>query len=472
MSNEPTETTKGDNAACDGKVASVNGAPAKKKRGASHQITKNDFEDCDNDEAENEDKLKQGFSRASDEVLLKRKIYKVKRSSETPKPTNAEAQNGTGEAPTPDSSTDKESTTKTGSSSSNPFASTILASSTEKATELVKSPKKVFGFGSASGFGATGSGSSGFGGGEGFAGVGSSGKSSGFGSSGSTGTSEFAFASSSSTTKSLFGNSDGSGITFSLSKESDTRNASASTKTVGTTETTKLPDKVDLKTGEEDEDAIQTVRCKSHEWVEDDGGKISDSVGSNGDNDSKRNKANPSIQSSTQFQAAISTVNSNVPDKKGSGDVKGDKSDSSSTRENGTEGTASDRKSSANAVKFRWMELGIGPVKILKSKSNPERLRLVQRRESSKMGPATKVILNIPLWKESTCERKKDDLRYVYLNSIKEGKVCQYLFKFKENADAGIFFHHLTEHIPIARQCFAGTAASKAGVVTPAQKDS
>jgi hypothetical protein len=53
---------------------------------------------------------------------------------------------------------------------------------------------------------------------------------------------------------------------------------------------------------------------------------------------------------------------------------------------------------------FRWMKLGIGPVKILRSKSNPERLRLVQRRESFKNGPATKVILNVPLWKESSIQ--------------------------------------------------------------------
>ena len=478
MANELAETAKDDNAAADGKAASVDEPAAKKKRGAPHQITKDDFEDGNDEELENEEKLKQGFSRASDEVISKRKIYKVKRSFVTPKPTDVEAKDGTGEAPTTGTPSSKEPFTKNGGgSSSNPFASTILtSSSSEKPTEVVKSPKKVFGFGSASGFGAvlsSGSGSSGFGGGGGFAGVGIGGKSSGFGSSGANGTtSGFVFGSSSSTasggtTKSLFGNGGASGITFSLSKESDTRNPSTSTKTGGSTETTKLPDKVELKTGEEDEDAIHTVRCKSHEWVEDDGGKNSNS---NSD-DSKKSSSNPSVQSSTQFQAAISIASSGNPDKKGNGGVKGDESNSSPTGENGTEATASTHKSSADDVQFRWMELGIGPVKILRSKSNPERLRLVQRRESSKNGPATKVILNIPLYKESNCERKKDDLRYVWLKSIKEGKFCQYLLKFKENADAGNFHHHLTEHIPLARQCFAGAVASKTAVATPAQKD-
>jgi len=474
--------------------------PAKKKRGASHQITKDDFEDGESGDSENEDKLKQGFARASDEVISKRKMYKVKRSFATTKSTNVEAKNDTEAAPTPDSSADKEPTTKTDGDSSkpsestaltpstkkssNPFASTILtSSSTEKPAEEGKSPKKLFGFGSASGFGAglsTSSGSSGFGGGGGFAGVGTGGQSSGFGSSGTTGTLEFGFGSSSSTanggtTRSLFGNTGASSAAYSLSKGSDTGNDSTSMKAAGTTESTILPDKVDLKTGEEDEDTIHSGRCKSHEWVAQDiVGKNSDSVGGNGDGNSKKIISNPSVQSSTQFQAAISTANNSNDDKKENDGVKGDKSDSNPTPVNGTAATASASNPSAKDGNFRWMELGVGPVKILRSKSNPERLRLVQRRESSKNGPATKVILNVPLWKESTCERKKDDLRYVCLKSIKDGKICQYLLRFKENADAGYFHHHLTENIPLARQCFSETVVSGPSETTesaPAQKD-
>jgi len=500
MSNESTEIGKGDSTAGEVEAVSAEEPPAKKKRGASHQITKDDFEDGENDDSENEDKLKQGFKRASDEVISKRKIYKVKRSFATRETTSVDTENGVSATPKPpaneepttksggDSSNQSGSTMSTANGSSNPFASTILiSSSTKKPTEGDRPPKKVFGFGSASGFGAaasgssTGSGSSGFGGGGGFAGVGNIGKSSGFGSSGIAGTtSGFVFGSSSSTasggsTKSLFGNAGASGASFSLSKESDTKKDSTSTNTFGSATSTKLPDKVDLKTGEEDEDAIHTGRCRSYVWVvEDDDEKNSDSAGSNDDGDSGKNKANPSVQSSTQFQAAISTASSSNKDKKENGGVKGDKSDSSPAREDGTEATASANKSSDEDVKHRWKKLGVGPVKILRSKSNPGRLRLVQRQESNKGGSASTLILNVPLWKESTCERDKQAQTYLHLKTMKEGEICQYNFQFKESADAGSFHHHLSEHIPRARQCFDETAAStalKTNETTPAKKD-
>lgn len=443
MSTESPKTANGDEPA------------AKKKRGADHQITKDDYEDeGDGDSGNNEDKLKQGsFARASEDVLAKRKIYKAKRTvASAASSSDKAASTGFGSG----SSTFASATPAASSGgSSNPFASTVLASSS---TEKAGSPaKKVFGFGSATGFGtatsglSAGNGSSGFGGGGGFAGVGTSGKSSGFGSSSTGSTQGFVFGSSSNgsgTTKSLFGNTGASKISFSLSssKKSDNSNDSSGTKGVDASKTTKLPDKVDLKTGEEDEEAIHSGRCKSFEWVVEiadgtDGG----SADANDDGDDRtspnKNKTNLSVQSSTQFQAAISS-SSNGEDQ--NDNAKGSKSASDATPANG---------------KHRWMELGIGPVKILRSKSNPERLRLVQRRESSKMGPATKVILNIPLWRESTCERDRQALQYLRLKTMKEGKMCQYSLKFKENADAGYFYHHLMDHIPLARQCFNGKAA-------------
>lgn len=421
--------------------------PAKKKRGASHQITKDDYEDEDDEGDENnDDKLKQGFKRASDDVLAKRKIYKVKRDfgakpAETTPATDKE-----------DSEEKKE--TAPASASSNPFASTSFASSTEK-------PKTGFGFGSSSGFGAasgsssksgfgtaSGSTGSGFGNGSsgfGFASVGTSGKSSGFGSSSGSGSSSgFTFgskaAANGSPSKSLFGNP--SSINFSLSKPADD--------TKKEIELTKLPENVDLKTGEEDETEVHSGRCKSFEWILDDATNGSSADGSGGDGNSSSTKTNPSVQSSTQFQAAISSSKSN-----GESDENDTESNSASdTKANG----ATDSKASGTCEKHRWTELGIGPVKILQSKSNPERLRVVQRRESSKMGPATKVILNIPLWRESTCERDRQALQYLRLKTMKEGKMGQYLLKFKDNSGAGYFYHYLTERLPMARKCFADTS--------------
>jgi len=517
MSNESPETANDVTAAVNVEAVSEQQPPAKKKRGASHQITKDGYDDADDDDSEKEEKLKQGFKRASNEVISKRKIFKVKRTFAAPKTAEAIATNGSGAALMSVSSTDKKAAATLGSGSnllaststapaakasdsSNPFASTVLtSSSTEMPTEAGTTAKKVFGFGSTSGFGAatsassTGNGSSGFGGGGGFAGVGTGGKPSGFGSSSSSAsgsTPSFIFGSSSAvvaggdggggggsdTPKSLFGNIGASSITFSLSKKSDNSKDSTAMKAADTTNTTTLPDKVDLKTGEEDEETIHSGRCKSFIWVvEDNSGRTDgDSADGNDDDDDQtsptKNKTNLSVQSSTQFQAAISSSKPKAASITSSNDdidqndaVKGAKSASDATPENGTGIAVSAFNSSDTSVKHRWVELGIGPVKILRSKSNPERLRLVQRRESSKMGPATKVILNVPLWNESSCERDRQAQQYLRLKTMKDGKMCQYSLKFKENTDAGYFHHHLTDHIPLARQCFSETAAATAG---------
>eukprot|EP00531_Pseudo-nitzschia_arenysensis_P020762 CAMPEP_0116130966 /NCGR_PEP_ID=MMETSP0329-20121206/8759_1 /TAXON_ID=697910 /ORGANISM="Pseudo-nitzschia arenysensis, Strain B593" /LENGTH=387 /DNA_ID=CAMNT_0003625375 /DNA_START=152 /DNA_END=1312 /DNA_ORIENTATION=- len=387
MTTESQEATKREEPAAEIKADEP---PAKKKRGAENQITKDDYDaGGDDDEAENDDRLKpNSFKRASEEVLAKRKIVKVRRTFGA---SSAPA------APTTEASADDKSDKAPAPDSSNPFAKTNFASPSSSSE-----PKKVFGFGSSSGFGAAKSsnnGSSGFGSSSssgfgsstsngfgngsssGFAGVGSGGKSSGFGSGNATG---FVFgsskSSSNSNSKSLFGNAGASNISFSLSSTK----AEDEKKDADKTQATKLPDKVELKTGEEDEKEIYHARCKSCEWIAVEstaGAKPADTNGENG-NKGSPTKTNPSVQSSAQFQTAISSSK--------------DADETKKEPEKAVNGDAS--TSSAEGAKHRWMELGIGPVKILQSKSNPERLRLVQRRESSKNGPATKVILNIPLW--------------------------------------------------------------------------
>jgi len=270
-------------------------------------------------------------------------------------------------------------------------------------------------------------------------GFGSSSSTSGFGTDTGNKTSGFGgFGSSSTTTasssapKSFFGSGANSSITFSFSKGADSEPAAK-----GNENPANLPDFVDLKTGEEDEEAIHSGRCKAFEWFivgENDGGNSAGNETDHNGEPAVNSAKNPSVQSSTQFQTTISTSESKDPSNKGG---------------------ASDTEEG------KWKELGTGPVKILKSKSRPARLRLVQRRESSKNGPATKVILNAPLWKESTCERDRQAQQYLHLKTLKDGKMCQFLLKFKESHDAGYFHHHLMEEIPLARRCFVPKEETK-----------
>ena len=197
-----------------------------------------------------------------------------------------------------------------------------------------------------------------------------------------------------------------------------------------------LPDNVELTTGEEEEKVIHEGRCKSFIWVLDDKDETKDgSAGGHDDVTDAAGKANPSVKPSTEFHAAITNItksedssSNNSTDKVDESDDKKDKDDTTTT-ENGVAAAAAEQKQ----PEHRWQELGIGPMKILRSTVQPDRLRLVQRRESSKMGKATKVILNVPLWKESTCERDRQAQQYLRLKTFKNGKVCSYSLKFKES---------------------------------------
>uniref|UniRef100_A0A7S4EH26 RanBD1 domain-containing protein n=1 Tax=Pseudo-nitzschia australis TaxID=44445 RepID=A0A7S4EH26_9STRA len=480
--------------------------PAKKKRGADNQITKDEYDDDSDGDGDGDERLKQGFKKASEETLKKRKIYKVKRPLSVPTgaPTNGTstasatedkpvaksgdaASSTTSSNPFASTNLSATSTSTSATSTSNPFASATLtaanpfastsltATATESKTTTEENntrpaEKRVFGFGAASGT----NGNSGFGSGTvgGFAGVsggfGSSSSTSGFGTSSLTGASGsktstlglggFGSASSSaaaatttsgSSTKSLFGTTGASSISFNFSSKMDSAAAAGGK---GNENPANLPDTVELKTGEEDEEAIHSGRCKAFEWVE----VAENDAGDTAENETVQDGAspsnsakNPSVQSSTQFQTAISTSEEKKdPSKK--------------------EGASSHDED-------KWRELGIGPVKLLRSKSKHKRLRLVQRRESSKMGPATKVILNASLWKESTCDRDRQAQQYLHLKTIKDGKMCQYLLKFKEVHDAGLFHHHVMDQIPLARPCFVhneeNTTAAKGTAAVEGKKD-
>jgi len=247
-------------------------------------------------------------------------------------------------------------------------------------------------------------------------------------------------------------------IQFNFSSNNNNNNAAGENGAAAAGQLLELPDNVELTTGEEEEKVIHEGRCKSFIWVLDDKDETKDgSAGGHDDVTDAAGKANPSVKPSTEFHAAITNItksedssSNNSTDKEDESDDKKDKDDTTTT-ENGVAAAATEQKQ----PEHRWQELGIGPMKILRSTVQPDRLRLVQRRESSKMGKATKVILNVPLWKESTCERDRQAQQYLRLKTFKNGKVCSYSLKFKESTDAGYFHHYITDHIPHARECFS-----------------
>lgn len=372
----------------------------KKKRTAERQITKDDPNEEDEDDEEPVD-LNAPFKKAPEEVLAKRKIVKVKR----PAPT---------------------SLTST-SSSSNPFASTVLLAPSAKNDSTEGFGVKVFGGSSTfSGFGGFGSGSTagGFGASSATSGFGSStnGTSTTVGFGGTTSTGGFGSALSSSkpteteTTTSLFGNSGGTtGFSFGFAKPTTSASSDASS-----TAAVALPENVELTTGEEDEMKMHEVRCKSFKWVVEEARKMAQES-------SKAKETNPSVKPSSSFE------NKNQESEKASDDK------------------ASEGKTEPQ---HRWQELGIGPIKILRSCDFPDKFRMVQRRESTPNGAAHKVILNVPLWKEATCKHTSE--KHLSITTVGgSGKGETYALKFKEASQAASFSECMADVCAQAKSCFA-----------------
>jgi NUP50 (Nucleoporin 50 kDa)/RanBP1 domain len=501
--------------------------PAKKKRTADRQITKDDFDaSIDDDDEEDGGEIKHGFKRASAEVLAKRKIVRVRRpgdvsSTEASSSSNpfaatslngatskdgAEKKNDGGDAKPSNPFASASLTANSTDSSSNPFKSTILkASETPKDDEAAKektvdaekkeggkeeinegtetSKPKVFGSSTGfSGFKAAASGN-----GFGFGGFGKNAGNSPSGANGTTGfgavaassgftktsTSSF-FGSSPPSTgfssastgpadgKSLFQTSSGAPafaftafskkVDESKSDDDDDVNPEEEVDvTIEGAPAVNLPEQVQLTTGEEDEEVIHDGRCKSFHWVPKppEGEETAESTAT---------KANPSVKPSTAFQAVISTSKA---DKDSTSEEKED--DTSIKEETSTNGDVKKKESKESKeettknqlsdANFKWQELGVGPMKILRSTSKEGKYRLVQRRESTPNGPATKVILNVPLWKESTVERTAP--KFLTLRTLVDNKVESYSFRFKDSSDASYFDHFLTRSIPDAKAAFA-----------------
>lgn len=219
-----------------------------------------------------------------------------------------------------------------------------------------------------------------------------------------------------------------------------------------------LPEAVQLTTGEEDEEVIHDGRCKSFHWVpkpeEDEEEKGTTAAA----------PSNPSVKPSTAFEAAFSAPkvekDKEEPKEQTDEDASGVKEmpsngDVEKEEETGSKEalTATPAKDAPTEPAFKWQELGVGPMKILKSTTREGKIRLVQRRESTPNGNATKVILNVPIWKESTAERTAP--RYLTLKTLVGSKVESYSFRFKDSSDAGYFHHYLTRSISKAKAAFS-----------------
>lgn len=217
-----------------------------------------------------------------------------------------------------------------------------------------------------------------------------------------------------------------------------------------------LPEHVELTTGEEDETNILAVRCKSYKWVV------------------EENKAETEVPCSSHSARKESSYSSPPLDYMKTPSHPSVPPSANFNEENFNEGSSkvSEKTLGSNrgdTPSHRWQELGIGPMKLLRESpptcpiepismaSMPDafastRVRLVQRRESAPNGPATKVILNVPLWKEST--HAKSSERHISLTTLNEtGMGETYLFKFKTSTEANLFSSKLTEVIAVAKSC-------------------
>jgi hypothetical protein len=64
-----------------------------------------------------------------------------------------------------------------------------------------------------------------------------------------------------------------------------------------------------------------------------------------------------------------------------------------------------------------WHEVGTGPLRVLRN-AMTHTCRLVQRREVTPNGPATKVLINLPVWKESTVQQPSE--KHVQFLTLKQ----------------------------------------------------
>lgn len=482
------------------------GPATKKKRTAERQMTKDDCDDGDGDDGDEEDSgggLKEGFQRASEEVLAKRRIVKASRPPagsftnggssgknmfgnafglvQSTGPTNTEQLSSSSTvSPMPAggaaADADGKKTTKVFGSSTG-FAGFKTAVSTSSGG----------GFGSVGGFGSSTNGGSGT---TGFGNIATTGFGSGFtfGQNGSSSTGGFGSVVSKfgniaetdeSTANSPFG-SDPPGTKSSTAdnvvddKEETDGDGAKDANANANSESTKLPqtaavfpENVSLTTGEEGERVFYEGRCKSYTQVpldEKSGDNGDNGIG--GDNSNSVEKINPSVKPSAAFQEAFSSVaqSGDEADTESAtaqdGETSPEKKRPQDNVESAEKSTSDPNKSSTATVEsWRWQEKGIGPIKILQDEEHPDKFRVVHRQEGFKDGPGHALLLNRSLWKESACTHMDQHARKTCLiKGPKEGGGVElFSLKFGDSTKASMFMMKVNEAISQARSAFSAS---------------
>lgn len=444
---------------------------SKKKRVADRQITKDDDDDDDGNDDENIGNG--GFRKADAAVLAKRKILRVKRGSYSIPVAvkNTTTANGTSK---PCEEEEKKS---------NPFATATLVPGGKDTSGSSATAPKVFGASTSfTGFQTTTSSTTkpAFNFGSSF-----SNSSSGFGnkdskgekSSATTTTEEaapkwnFSFGKSTSSAATNGGNTPSTAFgAFGSSTTSKpfSFGAGASIAASSTISTTgavvQLPENVKLTTGEEEESIRFENRCKTHMLVtldDIDPDAAADSSSSTTKNSINQQSVPPSASSITNSikidSGAASKENYESKEEVKSSEKTSESKEDISNNDSEKESKICDEKPSSakeegqnKEQKTKWQEIGIGPLRLLRNKTSKEQLRLVQRRESVPHGTATKVIVNMFLWKESKIHRPSE--KHVQVTTLSAGKKSKtYLFKFKLQREASDLEKCLQEELESAQ---------------------
>ena len=279
-----------------------------------------------------------------------------------------------------------------------------------------------------------------------------SGYSSSFGAAANTGTGfgfGFGNAGTTSSTASVFGTStafSGGGLTSTASSESAFGTTLSSNASKSEQQVASFPEEVELKTGEEDEDVIFTIRAKSHiladaeeikrEEVKDHSAPSVPPSSSNTPSmdakDAKEENGNTETAVEGSKPADADQAEPSEP-KQSQGESKEKKEDiSSGTKDAQTSGEKS-KAVDDKKKRQEWREVGIGPLRILKK--NKCHTRVVQRRESAPGGAGTKLLINVKLFKESAVGRLSD--QHIRFTTIEpSGTTATYLLKVKTKSEA------------------------------------
>jgi hypothetical protein len=395
-------------------AAASGGGNQKAKRTAERQITKDDDGDDGGDGNDRGDGGDPGTGhvKASDDVLRHRRIVKVARTvtgavdfAKKKKNPFAAVQLTTGSS----SSTAADGTTSIGAAAANGTAS-------EQAVKVFGSTAAFSGFGAASGTGFGAASGTGFGAASG----------SGFATTVQPG---FTFGTGTTTTsmKSIFGltaaNAFGTnGNDESAAAADDENNKNNDNDSSGTTPAVQLPDEYRTVSGEEDEVVLFATRCKTHRWGVK---KVSDTESATSASEKHKVLSVPPSSDSATLGQVKPREPKDVTDSGGNDDQKKIEDDDKKKEDTDT----------AAATDSSWQEVGTGPLRVLRH-STSQAVRLVQRRETIPNGPSTKVLINLPVWRESVVTQPGDKHCKIATMDTVQGQTETVLFRCRLSEEA------------------------------------